>query len=212
MRTRALVAVGLAVAASTLVTQARAQNRPPSPAQNPPPPTAEVPRADRPIVTKIPEPKVTIEGGAGAVGYIGGTAGVGPAWNARVIGTFTPRLAVEGNYTGSVNQRTDGGSLVYNSVDADLRFNVLRADQAPVQPFIAAGIGWAGYAGTRGDGAAMVFPIYVGVERRFARHVVVGARFNLRPAIFDNLGPIPGRHDEQGGDTWSLVANVGGAF
>lgn len=211
MRTRALVAVGLAVAASTLGTQAQAQNRPPSPAQNPPPPR-EPPRADQPIVKKIPEPRITFEGGAGIVGYIGGTAGVGPAWNVRAIGSFTPRIAAELNYTGSVNQRGDGGSLVYTSFDADFRFNILRADQAPVQPFVAAGVGYVGYYGNRGDGAAMVFPIYVGVERRFSRHLVVGGRFNLRPAVFDNLGAIPGRHDELGGDTWSLIANLGGAF
>ena len=54
-------------------------------------------------------------------------------------------------------------------------------------------------------------PDAVGVERLLFRQVKIGARFNLRPSVFDDLG-VPDEARPPGGDTWSLTANLGGSF
>jgi hypothetical protein len=156
-----------------------------------------------------------VEGGAGVLGYISGTASIGPAWNARVTGYITPRWAVEGNYTGSVNRRTDQtGSLVYTAVDADVRYNLLRADQFVVQPYVVGGLGYVGYIGPGGDGAALTTPVAFGAERLITEQIKAGARFNLRPAFFDDLSHGWEKPNAAGttGGAWTLLANVGGAF
>jgi len=154
---------------------------------------------------------VQVDAGAGALGYIGGAANVGPAWNVRVTGRFTPRWAVEGNYTGSVNQRVTvaQNSLVYTSLDAGVRYNILRADQAPIQPYVVGGVGYAGFAGQNGDGAALVLPVTVGAERMITNRINAGARFSLRPTFGDNLGI--GR-TSTGGDSWNVIVHLGGGF
>lgn len=210
MRTRGFAVIGLIAGAATLVLPARAQNTP-QPSINVPVPTP--PPADRPLVKQVPRPTyVAIDGGAGLLGYVGGTGRLGPAWNVRVTGNFTPRIAVEGNYVGASNRRSDDtGTLTYMSVDASARYNILRADEAPLQPYVSAGLGWAGWFGAGGTPASLVIPVGVGVERLLTERIKVGARFTLRPAFFDNLGH--GRErNPPGGDTWGLTANVGGAF
>ncbi|WP_437792794.1 hypothetical protein [Sorangium sp. So ce693] len=175
-------------------------------------PTGNIPPADQPLIRRIPEPTLAVEGGFGVLGYVGGAAGVGPSWNVRVTGTMSPRVAVEGNYTGSVNQRTIAGkSLVMTALDAGLRYNILRADEAIVQPFVVAGVGYVGWAGRGGDPFAVSVPLTAGVERLVTRNVKVGARFNFRPAFFDDL-TIGGVTNRTGGDSWSLLAHGGGAF
>ncbi|WP_148314166.1 hypothetical protein [Sorangium cellulosum] len=175
-------------------------------------PAGNVPPADQPLIRRIPEPTVAVEGGFGMLGYLGGTAGVGPTWNVRVTGGMSPRVAIEGNYIGSVNQRaTLGRSLVLTSLDAGLRYNVLRADEAIVQPFVVAGVGYAGWAGEGGDAFALTVPVTVGVERLVTRNVKVGARLNFRPAFFDDL-TVRGAATQTGGDSWALLAHGGGAF
>lgn len=160
----------------------------------------------------MPKPAISVEGGAGVLGYIGGTGRVGPAWNLRVTGDFTPRFAVEGNYVGSINKRSDDtGSLAYTSFDADLRYNILRADEAPVQPFVTAGAGYAGWAGPGGTPASLVLPLSVGVERMLTERIKIGARLNLRPALFADLGHGYERNPP-GGDAWVLLVNLGGGF
>jgi hypothetical protein len=214
MTTRRMVAAGLAAAGMTAVAPAAAQTQP-SGNPNVPPPIASPPPADRPILPARIQPRITVEGGAGVLGYISGTASVGPAWNARVTGAINDRLAVEGNYVGSVNRRTDQtGSLVYTSFDADVRYNILRADQAPLQPYVVGGLGYVAYIGPGGDGAALTIPLAVGAERLITEQIKAGARFNLRPAFFDNLSHGWEKPDAAGttGGTWSLLANVGGAF
>lgn len=216
MITRRLVAAGLALAGMTAAAPALAQTT--GPGGNPniaPPAIPSPPPADRPILPPRIQPKLSFEGGAGVLGYISGTAAVGPAWNARVSGSINERFAVEGNYTGSVNRRSDRtGSLVYTSVDADVRYNILRANQAPLQPYLVGGIGYVGYAGPGGDGAALTIPLAVGAERMLTEQIKAGARFNLRPAFFDNLAHGWEKADAPatGGSVWSLLANVGGAF
>jgi hypothetical protein len=208
-----MVAAGLITAAMAATFPALAQQgrsaNPNQPAPSGPPP------ADRPLVPAHIQPTLSFEGGAGVLGYISGTAAVGPAWNARVTASINERFAVEGNYTGSVNRRSDqSGSLVYTAVDADLRYNLLHADQFPVQPYLAGGIGYVGYAGPGGDGAAVSIPVAVGAERLITEHIKAGARFNLRPAFFDDLShrDQPANTAATGGSVWSLLANVGGAF
>ncbi|AUX35434.1 MULTISPECIES: hypothetical protein [Sorangium] len=175
-------------------------------------PAGNVPPADQPLIRRIPEPTIAVEGGFGMLGYLGGTAGVGPTWNVRVTGSMSPRVAVEANYIGSVNQRpTMGRSLVLTSLDAGLRYNVLRADEAIVQPFVVAGLGYAGWAGEGGDAFALTVPVTVGVERLVTRNVKLGARFNFRPAFFDDL-TVRGAASQTGGDSWALLAHGGGAF
>ncbi len=173
-------------------------------------PTDNVPAADRPLIRHIEEPDYTIEGGAGVLGYIGGGATVGPAWNVRVSALFSPDFAGELAYTGAANEvaRRDD-AVVMTAIDAQLRYNVLRAEDAVVQPFLAGGVGYTGYAGEDGDGFAVGIPVSAGVERMLTPSVKLGARFNVRPAFFDELGDVG---ETTGGDTWSVVGNFGGAF
>ena len=232
MRMQRMVAAGVVAAAMAAAFPALAQpersanpNTPPPPLQGQPPPQqgqalpplpAGPPPADRPILSAHLQPTLSFEGGAGVLGYISGTAAVGPAWNARVTASISERFAVEGNYTGSVNRRSDQtGSLVYTAVDADLRYNLLRADQFVVQPYLAGGIGYVGYGGPGGDGAAVTTPLAVGAERLITENIKAGARFNLRPSFFDDLshkGQAATSAAATGGSVWSLLANVGGAF
>jgi hypothetical protein len=171
-----------------------------------------VPRADEPLLPATIQPTLTLEAGAGVLGYIGGTAGLGPAWDIRAIFGVTRRIAIEGNYIGSFNERSGRpGSLIYTGIDAAFRYNFLLPEEAPLVPFLAAGVGYAAYIGRDGDAAALTFPIAVGVERLLLRQIKVGARLNLRPSTFDDLGA-PGEVRPPGGDTWSLTANLGGAF
>ena len=217
MITQRMVAAGLALAGMTAAAPVLAQTAPGQNPNAPPPPAIPAPPpADRPLLPERIQPtSISVEGGAGVLGYISGTAAVGPAWNVRATVGINERFAVEGNYTGSVNRRADRtGSLVYTAVDADIRYNILRADQAPLQPYLAAGIGYVGYAGTGGDGAAVTTPVGVGAERLITPRIKAGARFNLRPAFFDNLAleGAPADTPATGGGAWNLLANVGGAF
>jgi hypothetical protein len=213
-----MVAAGLAAAGMTVAAPSLAQTAAPQNPNSPPPisiPIPSPPPADRPLIPRHIQPRISVEGGGGVLGYISGTAAVGPAWNARVTGALDERFAVEGNYTGSVNRRSDqSGSLVYTAIDADLRYNLLRADQFFVQPYLVGGIGYVGYAGPGGDGAALAIPVAVGVERLLTEQIKAGARFDLRPAFFDNLNHDTGQPNAAatGGSTWTLLANVGGAF
>jgi hypothetical protein len=212
MRTRRLAAAGMAaVATMALAGLASAQDRTEGVAPGRQGALANVPPADQPLVQRIPEPSLSIEGGFGMLGFVAGAANVGPSWNVRVTGAMTPRLAVEANYTGSVNQRAAVKStLVLTSLDAGVRYNILRADQAIVQPFAVAGVGYAAWAGKGGDAFMVTVPVAVGVERLITRNIKLGARFNFRPAFFDDL-TYPGGA-RTGADSWSLVANGGGAF
>ena len=175
-------------------------------------PTEERPAADRPLIRTVEEPKFAVEGGGGVLGYIGGAAGVGPAWNVRVSAIFSPDFAGELSYTGAANNvpRRDD-TLVMTALDAQIRYNVLRADDAVVQPFVAGGIGYAGFSGEDSDAFTMTIPVSAGVDRMLTSNVKIGARFNVKPAFFDELGP-DGATDTPGGDTWSVAGNVGGAF
>jgi hypothetical protein len=209
MRSRTWFTAALALGTITLAGAAQAQES--SPAENTPPPRA-VPPAAQPLVTSVPRPTFALDVGTGARGYLGGTAAMGPLWNVRVTGYFTPRWAAEANYTGAVNQRSDNtGDLIYTALDAALRYSFLRADQAPVVPYVAAGMGVAFYSGP-GNGAGLTVPLAVGVERDLTRNIRVGARFQLRPAFLEDLAALPSETNQPGGDTWSVVANVGGQF
>jgi hypothetical protein len=215
MSTRGIVAVGLFAAAVTQVSPAFGQGNPNTPqpgGASTDVPIRTPPAADQPLVRQIPRPSFVIDGGAGVLGYIGGTGRVGPAWNVRVTADFTPRFAGEASYVGAANARSDNsGTLVYTSVDARVRYNILRADEAPVQPYVAAGVGYVGWFGPGGSPAGLVLPVALGVERMLTEHVKVGARLDVRPSFFDDLG-YGNEKSPPGGDTWSLVANLGGAF
>jgi hypothetical protein len=175
--------------------------------------TAETPPADRPLIRKAPQPVAyTLEGGAGLLGYLGGTGRLGPAWNVRVTAEITPRLAGEVGYLGAVNERADEqGTLMYTTVDLGVRYNILLADQAPVQPYVTAGLGYAGWIGPGGSPAALVIPVAVGVERLLTEHVKIGARLNVRPSFGENLAA-GNERGAPGGSTWVLLAGAGGAF
>jgi hypothetical protein len=205
MTMRALVGIGIGIglAMGLSAAPARAQQG-----------AERAPRADEPLLPANFKPTLTldVEAGAGVLGYIGGTAGLGPAWVIRGILGMTRRIAIEGNYLGSLNERSGRpGSLIYTGLDASFRYNFLLPEETPIVPFLTAGVGYAAYIGRDGDAAAMTFPIAVGVERLLFRHVKIGARLNMRPSVFDNLG-VPGEERPPGGDTWSLTANLGGAF
>ena len=209
MRARAWMAVGwAAVAAMTFAGATQAQDQ----AEGQPrgEGARALPPADQPIITRIPQPRLTVEGGAGVLGYTSGGAGIGVAWNARVTGTLSPRMAIEANYVGAANPipRQDE-TLVMTSLDAGARYNILLPDEAPVVPFVVAGIGYAGWSGRNGDPFALTVPLTAGAERMLTRNIKVGARVNFKPAFFDQLGP---GTDAPGGDTWSLSGHLGGGF
>ncbi|AUX45851.1 hypothetical protein SOCE26_073470 [Sorangium cellulosum] len=210
MKMRRLAAAAMAVAAMmALAFAADAQD---TAADRGGRPAGNVPPADQPLIERLPEPTIAVEGGFGMLGYLGGTAAVGPTWNVRVTGTLSPRLAVEGNYIGSVNERTTAGrSLVMTSFDAGVRYNVLRAHEAIVQPFVVAGVGYVGWAGEGGDAFALSVPLTAGVERLVTRNIKLGARFNFRPAFLDDLS-VRGAAEQTGGDSWAVIAHGGGAF
>lgn len=209
---RAIVAVTTAASLATLAAPALAQG---APGGQPPSINVTVPQpppADQPLVRNIPKPLFSVEGGAGLLGYLGGTGRLGPAWNVRVTADFTPRFAAEGTYVGAANRRSDDtGTLTYISFDGALRYNVLRADEAPVQPFLAAGLGYAGWAGPGGAPAALVIPVSAGVERMLTERIKIGARLMVRPSFFESLGH-GYEKNPPGGSTWALLAGAGGAF
>jgi len=208
MTRHARVAVGVAASLMAVTLPGLAQGQPPSINVTVPQP----PPADQPLIRNIPRPTLSIEGGAGLLGYLSGTGRIGPAWNLRVTGEFTPRLAAEASYLGAANRRSDDtGTLTYTSLDGGLRYNLLLADQAPVQPFLAAGLGYAAWIGPGGAPAGLVIPVSAGVERMLTEHVKIGARLNLRPSFFEDLGHGYERNPP-GGSTWSLTAGAGGAF
>lgn len=209
MRRRGFAVIGLISGVMALPLPARGQSSP-QPSINVAVPTP--PPADRPLIKKVPKPSFTVEGGAGVLGYVSGTGRLGPAWNVRVTADFTPRWALEGNYIGASNRRSDDtGTLTYATLDASARYNILRADQAPLQPYLSAGLGYAGWFGEGGTPASLVIPLSGGVERMLTERIKVGARLTLRPAFFDDLGHGHERNPP-GGSTWALIANVGGGF
>src|SRR5262245_44928676 len=65
------------------------------------------PPADQPMIQRLPQPKLAVEGGAGMVGFVGGVGTLGLGWNVRVTGTMSDRWSIEGNYVGSINERAD---------------------------------------------------------------------------------------------------------
>jgi hypothetical protein len=181
----------------------------------PPPIDVTIPRpppADQPLIRYVPPPTYSIEGGAGLLGYISGTGRLGPAWTVRVTGELLPRLALEANYLGAANRRSDDtGTLTYTTFDARVRYNVLLADQAPVQPYLTAGVGYAAWIGPGGAPAGLVLPVSAGVERLLTPNVKIGARLDVRPSFFEDLG-YGYERNPPGGSTWALLAGAGGAF
>jgi hypothetical protein len=207
----------LIVAAAGVAVSAAAPASAQEPSGGPPPSiNVEAPRpppADQPLIQRVPKPTtVSAEGGGGLLGYINGTGRLGPAWNIRVTAEFTPRFAAEANYLGAANRRSDDtGTLTYTSLDAGFRYNVLRADEAPVTPFITAGLGYAAWIGPGGAPAGLVIPVSAGVERMLTPNIKVGARFVLRPSFFEDLG-YAWERNPPGGSTWALLVAAGGAF
>jgi hypothetical protein len=210
MTMRARVAVGVVASLTTAEGPALAQGTGERPSIN-----VTVPRpppADQPLIREIPRPTYSIEGGAGVLGYISGTGRLGPAWNVRVTGEFSPRLAAEANYLGAANHRADDtGTLTYATLDARIRYNVLLADETPVQPYLTAGLGYGAWIGPGGAPAGLVLPVSVGVERLLTPNVKIGARLDVRPSFFEDLGHGYERNPP-GGSTWALLAGAGGAF
>jgi hypothetical protein len=210
--TRLALALGSAAACITaaIATPAFAQGENPPPAVNVPIP--QPPAADQPLVKNIPRPEFTVEGAAGVLGYISGTGRLGPAWDVRVTAEFTPRFAAEANYIGAANRRSDDtGTLTYTTLDAGVRYNILRADEAPVQPFVTAGLGYAAWIGPGGAPAGFVIPISAGVDRMLTANIKIGARLNVRPSFGEDLGHGYERNPP-GGSTWAIIAGAGGSF
>jgi hypothetical protein len=208
MTTRGFVVGALALAAMAVSASAEAQ---PARQQR----GAGLPPADQPVIQKIPQPsRLSVEGGAGVLGFVGGIGTLGPTWNVRVTGVVTPRWDLEANYLGAANTRADTReSLVMTSIDAGVRYNITLPNQFPVQAYVVGGAGYANFAGKHGDAATLVIPVSAGAERMLTRNIKVGARFQYRPAFFDNLAsPITPVGEKPGADTWSLLANVGGGF
>lgn len=214
MRIRTLIAT-VCAASATLGGSALAQ-------ENTPPP-GQLPAADEPIVKpermKFGIEKLTLEAGGGILGFVSGAGAIGPAWSARASYPLSSHVVLEGNYNGSVNKRpVINTKLVSTLIDADVRYNLVPADAAPVQPYVVAGVGWGGFAGDGGDMGTLIIPLSVGAERALTSHIKVGARFTFRPAFFDDLSFSEGVANglsapgSPGADTYELVASVGGNF
>jgi hypothetical protein len=209
---RAISAFGAATALLLTAAAASAQTRTPSN------PNAPIPPADEPLVedVNVPEPILSFEGGLGVAGFTGGAAALGPAWQGRVTAHFTERWAAEAEYVGGVHERQDNNdTMVTTQVAAAGRYNLLRARQLPLQPFVTAGIGYAGFSGDDGDMSAIVVPLGVGADRMLTRNIRFGARLNFRPVFGEDLSTAQDRLEDEsgpGGDTWLLIANIGGAF
>jgi len=203
MTTGRIVAALLAAVALGAPTLAHAQNN-----------QGGMPPADQPVLNRLPQPVISVEGGAGIVGFLGGVGSLGPGWNVRVSGALNDRWSIEGNYLGSANTRADTrDTIVMTSLDAGFRYNLAAANRLPLQPFVNAGVGYAGFAGNYGDAFTLVVPVGVGADRMLTDNIKVGARFNYRPAFFDNMGsPITPVGDEPGADTWTLLGQIGGGF
>jgi hypothetical protein len=181
----------------------------------PPPVNIQLPQpppADQPLIKAIPKPAFSVEGGAGLLGYLSGTGRLGPAWNLRVTAEFTPRFAAEANYIGAANRRSDDtGTLTYTTLDAGFRYNILRADEAPLTPFVTAGLGYAAWIGPGGAPAGLVIPVSAGVDRMLTPNIKIGARLNVRPSFFEDLG-YGSERNPPGGSTWAIIAGAGGTF
>src|SRR5262249_51772864 len=94
-------------------------------------------------------PTVTCEVGAGVLGSPSGGASPGPAMTSRVGLIVAPRWTVEAEYEGALNRRKDvGGSLVSTAIDAGARYDLLRPSDAPLVPYLAAGVGYASFTGS----------------------------------------------------------------
>jgi hypothetical protein len=200
------VAVCLAASTPALAQDAPAGQPPSIDVTVPQPP----PAADQPLVQHVPMPTFSVEGGAGVLGYLNGTGRLGPAWNVRVTAEFSPRFAAEANYLGAANRRSDDtGTLTYTTLDAGVRFNVLLADEAPLQPFVTAGLGYAAWIGPGGAPAGLVIPVSAGVERMLTANVKIGARLTVRPSFFEDLG-FGWERNPPGGSTWALLVGAGG--
>jgi len=211
----AMLAVGIGTLCAAAAATVRAEAQPPPP---PSPPTINAPPPRRPdagtpLITRAPRPvAVVLEGGLGGLGYFSGAAGVGPAWNVRATGAINDRWAIEGNYVGATNRRPDrDSSLVMTALDGSVRYNILLPSEGFVQPFVTAGVGYAGFAGEGGDGMTMQIPISGGAERLLTRSIKVGARLTWRPTFFDDVGVAPARV-HPGADSLTLLAHLGGAF
>src|SRR5581483_4651180 len=110
----------------------------------------------------------------------------------------------------ALNRRKDAaGSLLSTSIDACARYNILRPGEAPLLPYVAAGLGYAALTGPGGAKLTITVPFYVGIERRLNATFLVGARFIVRPALFDVLS-IAKSTNGQGldADTWSVVGHA----
>jgi len=204
MRTGRVIAAFAAALAIGAPLSAHAQTRP-----------GGLPPADQPVIRRMPQPTLAVEGGAGIVGFVSGVGSTGLGWNVRVTGQMSERFAVEGNYVGSANERIDTrSSLVMTALDASLRYNLTLPDQLPVQPYVTAGVGYAGFAGRYGDAATLIVPLSAGAERMLTPNIKIGARLSYRPAFFDNLAATstPAGENTPGADTWSLLAQLGGGF
>ncbi len=173
-----------------------------------------MPPADQPVLRNIPQPTYSVEGGAGIVGFVGGVGSLGPGWNVRVSGALDDRWSIEGNYLGSSNTRADTRDpIVMTSLDAGIRYNLTDGTRLPLRPFVAGGVGYAGFAGNYGDAFTLVVPVAVGADRMLTESIRVGGRFSYRPAFFDNMGtPTTPAGNEPGADTWTLLAQIGGGF
>jgi hypothetical protein len=206
MRARGLWATAAVASAIITVAGAAGAQQPEGGAEG----GINIPPADQPVIERIPTPRISIEGGAGVLGYTGGAASLGPMWNVRVTGHLSPRFAVEGNYVGAANEATwVDETLVMTSIDVGVRYNILDPEDAPAQPYVVAGVGYAGWSGDNGDPFALTIPLTIGAERMLTRTIKVGARVNFKPAFMDEFGEAD---DAPGGDTWSLGAHLGGAF
>lgn len=134
-----LVVVGLAAPLGTPAAESQ-ESRSKEPRRSDEGRAGGLPPADQPMLRRIPQPVLSVEGGGGIVGFVGGTGAPGPGWNLRITGALSDRVAIEGNYLGSINERIDtNDSLVMTAIDAGIRYNLLLADEFVVQPFVVGG-------------------------------------------------------------------------
>ena len=163
-------------------------------------------------------PMITFEAGGGVVGYLDGETNAGPAWTARIRANLTPEVGIETGYLGSIHDRNETDDfdwMVTTQVDGSLRVSPFGSYNLPMNPYAAAGVGYAGFSGNDGDMMALVVPLAVGADSQLTRNISAGARLSIRPVFLEDLSTSRDREmgrEGAGGDHWTATAHLGGSF
>jgi hypothetical protein len=170
-------------------------------------------------------PGLGISAGAGVTGFVDDnlrdTAGLGAAWELRVVVGTRSMLAIESAYIGSarnVDLLVDDVTLMSHGLEANGRLNI---GVFPVQPYVIGGLGWSRYMlynqgemlDIRSDDDILTVPLGAGVSF-YAASIAFDIRGTYRLAYDDELfrEDITDFEERPAFDSWSLTARAGLEF